>query len=101
MVKKRRTVIWDTQAVDHLKEIYDYIKIDSLQAAQKVKSEILATTKILSSNPELFAVDLLKDNNDGSYRAFFIYSYRIAYKITDDSILILRIRHTSREPEEY
>ena len=101
MVKKKRTVIWDTEAVEQLKEIYDYIKIDSLQAAQKVKSEILATTKILSSNPELFAADLLKDDNDGSYRAFFIYSYRIVYKIADDNIFILRIRHTSREPEEY
>ncbi|MBC8488318.1 MAG: type II toxin-antitoxin system RelE/ParE family toxin [Bacteroidetes bacterium] len=30
-----------------------------------------------------------------------IYSYRIAYKITDDFIQILRIRHTSREPIEY
>jgi hypothetical protein len=75
--------------------------MDSMQAAQKVKSEILATTKLISATPELFAVDLLKDNNDGSYRAFFIYSYRIAYKISDGNILILRIRHTSREPEEY
>ena len=101
MVKKKPVVIWDTEAAEQLKEIYDYIKPDSLQAAQKVKSEIIATTKIIPSNPEMFALDLLRENNYGSYRAFFIYSYRIAYKITDDAILILRIRHTSREPEEY
>ena len=47
MVRKKRIVIWDAEAAEQLKEIYDYIKPDSLQAAQKVKSEILATTKII------------------------------------------------------
>ena len=68
MVKKKPVVIWDTEAAEQLKEIYDYIKPDSLQEAQKVKSEIIATTKIIPSNPEMFALDLLRENNYGSYR---------------------------------
>lgn len=101
MVKNLRRVIWDKTAAENLREIYRYIKKDSPDAALKVKREIFSVTTKLASHPEMFAADTLKENNDGSYRAFFIYSYRIAYKITEDSILILRIRHTSREPEEY
>ena len=101
MVKKKRQVLWDAEAVNNLKEIFDYIKVDSLLAANKVKSEILTIIRLLPTNPEMFAADRLKLKNDASYRAFHIYSYRIAYRITDENILILRIRHTSREPEEY
>src|SRR5438874_2123298 len=101
MVKNLRRVIWDKTAAENLREIYRYIKKDSPDAALKVKREIFSVMAKFASHPEMFAADTLKENNDSSYRAFFIYSYRIAYKITEDSILILRIRHTSREPEEY
>ncbi len=101
MVKKKRKVIWDLEAVKSLKEIYKYIYKASPQGANKVRDEILATTKKLPADPEIFVADSLKIDNDGSYRVFYIYSYRVVYKITPDSILILRIRHTSREPEEY
>jgi len=84
-----------------LHEIYEYVKKVSLQGANKIRSEILATTKTLPVNPEIFALDLLKENNDGTYRVFYIYSYRVVYRITEENILILRIRHTSREPEVY
>jgi plasmid stabilization system protein ParE len=84
-----------------LKDIYDYIYQASPQGARKVRHEIFATIKKLPLNPEIFPADVLKVGNDGSYRVFYIYSYRIVYKITADDILILRIRHTSREPEQY
>lgn len=100
-MKPKRKIVWDKEAVSSLKEIYSYIKTESPQAAQKVKSDIFSTIKSIPSNPEMFAADNLKYNNDGSYRAFFIYSYRVAYRITEEQILILRIRHASREPEEY
>ena len=84
-----------------MKEIYNYIYQASPQGAKKVKDEILATVKKLPTDSQIFVADDLKVDNDGSYRVFYIYSYRIVYKITPDSILILRIRHTSREPKEY
>ncbi|MCD4791321.1 MAG: type II toxin-antitoxin system RelE/ParE family toxin [Bacteroidales bacterium] len=102
MVKRKKLkIIWDKHASDHLKDIYDYISDDSVQSAQKVKEKILSTIRKLPDNPYMFAKDRFKKNNTGTYRAFSVYSYRIAYKITDDFIQILRIRHTSREPIEY
>jgi plasmid stabilization system protein ParE len=45
--------------------------------------------------------DKFKLNNTGNYRAYEIYSYRIAYRILKDKVRILRVRHTSREPLKY
>ncbi|RYE21491.1 MAG: hypothetical protein EOP42_25800 [Sphingobacteriaceae bacterium] len=40
----------------------------------------------------------MKQNNDGSFYAFEIDSYRISYRKLPDEIRILRIKHTSRKP---
>ena len=101
MVKVSRKIIWDKLAQKQLKEIYDYVKKESVSGARKVKSEIYSTIELLPSKPYQFAEDPLKINNDSSYRVFYIYSYRISYRITDNAILIFRIRHTSREPDAY
>ena len=100
-MKNNLNVFWDIEATKHLREIYKYIKKSSPEGAKKVRDEIFDVIKKLPANPEMFPVDDLKENNDGNYRVFYIYSYRIVYKITPDSILILRVRHTSREPESY
>lgn len=99
MVKKKHfKVIWSNVAAEQLKEIYKYVKKDSEQGAKHVKSKILESTKILGSATTIYQPDVLKDNNNGNYRAYTIFSYRITYKIEKDSIHILRVRHTSREP---
>mgnify|MGYP000533413668 FL=1 len=49
-------------------------------------------------NPEIYPLDKYRKNNNGTIRAFEVYSYRIAYQITKSEIRILRVRHTKREP---
>lgn len=41
----------------------------------------------------------MKQNNNGNYRAFEIYSYRISYRINENEIYRVRVRHTSRNPK--
>jgi len=102
MVKsKKYEVLWSELAKNQLKDVYKFIKKDSPKAAKEVKNKILASTKVLETGKEIYKSDLLKLNNNGSYRAYVIYSYRIVYKINTNTIDILRIRHTSREPLEY
>jgi len=102
MVKsKKLSILWDDKAKEEFKKELKYIRKSSSQGADSIKQEILETIKNLPNAPKAFEEDSLKMNNDGSYRRFFVYSYRIAYRITEDAILILRIRHTSREPLEY
>ena len=97
---KRKTyqVIWSDSAKEQLKEAYKYIKKNSEVNAKKVRTKILESTRILASGKEIYKTDELKDDNRGNYRAYVIYSYRITYKIGFDTIEILRVRHTSREP---
>ena len=102
MVKaKVYEVIWSNKAKEQLKEAFLYIKKKSEQNAKKVRTEILLSTRILASGKEIYKADELKQSNKGEYRAYVIYSYRLSYKIKKDSIEILRVRHTSREPLEH
>ncbi|MBU0533167.1 type II toxin-antitoxin system RelE/ParE family toxin [Candidatus Micrarchaeota archaeon] len=99
--KNKRLILWDNKAKESLRKALAYIRKESPQGAQIVKNKIFENVKRLPGNPEMFETDKLKRDNDGSYRVFFAYSYRVAYRITEDVILILRVRHTSQEPLEY
>jgi len=52
-------------------------------------------------HPECYGPDKYKLNNDDTYRAFEKHRYRIAYRVLDTEIRILRVRHTSMEPQGY
>ncbi len=94
-------VIWRKTALKQLNHAYKYIKEDSVQAAKQVRDTIIDTAENLKHNPEIYPLDKYRKNNDGSIRAFEVYSYRVAYQVMKTEIRILRIRHTSREPLQY
>lgn len=98
MVKK---IIWPLLAQTQLAKIYRYILKISYQNAEQVKADILASTAKLSANPEIHPADKYKKYNDGSFRAYELYHYRIAYRITEEEIIIVRVRHTAMEPKDY
>jgi plasmid stabilization system protein ParE len=96
-----KQVVWDKKALNQLKEAYDYLKEKSVVAANKVRTTILNEAKNLNKHYDVYELDRFKENNDGTFRAFEQYSYRVAYRITATEIRILRVRHTSREPQDY
>ena len=101
MVNKKLKVVFDNESKKSLREALQYIQKDSEQNAEKVKSKILTSIKELITNPKRYNTDKYKLNNDGSYRAYEIYKYRITYHVSDDEIRIIRIRHTKMNPLEY
>ena len=101
MVAKHYEVVWTKRCQQHMKHAYDYISKDSSQKATKVLEDIVNAVNKAAPNPEFYAPDKYKKNNDGSYRAFEKHHYRIAYRFDDTVIRVLRVRHTSREPNEY
>lgn len=101
MVNKQRKLVIDNTAKKSLQEAYQYIKSDSLQNAEKVRAKIAASIKELIKNPERHAPDKYRMDNDGSYRAYEIYKYRITYQVSADAIHVIRIRHTKMNPLEY
>ncbi|TND09638.1 MAG: Plasmid stabilization system [Bacteroidetes bacterium] len=66
-----------------------------------VRDAIMDRVKQLPMHPFMYEHDQLCDLNDGSVRFFTVYHYRISYQIAGKLILIIRVRHTSREPLEY
>jgi len=96
MVKMK--VIWSKNGLLQLKESLKDLKEKSPKSAAKIKSEILKTSRNLSYNPEIYSPDRFKKDNDGSFRTFEKYSYRVSYQVEKTRVIILRVRHTSREP---
>ncbi|HRP54989.1 type II toxin-antitoxin system RelE/ParE family toxin [Agriterribacter sp.] len=96
-----RKVIIDKETGIALHRAYAYIKKDSLQNAEKVRKKILSSIKMLPKDPERHAPDKYRIDNDGSYRAYEVYKYRITYHVGISEIRIIRIRHTKMNPVEY
>ena len=101
MVKRSRKLLIDNEAKAQLRQAYHYINKDSVQNAEKVKSKILASLKALINNPEKHPPDKYKTNNDGTFRAFELYKYRITYHVSVEQITVIRIQHTKMNPLEY
>ena len=96
-----RIVTIDKEAKRFLREMYNYIRKDSLQNAEMLREKLLASIKELIKNPERHNPDKYRIGNDGSYRAYEIYKYRITYHISSTEIRVIRIRHTKMNPLEY
>jgi plasmid stabilization system protein ParE len=94
-------IVWSNSAKTELKKAYDYIALDSLQNAQMVRDALIDLTIDLFENPEKHPLDKFKKHNDGNWRAFEKYHYRISYRILKDQVRIVRMRHTSRSPVSY
>lgn len=98
-----KIIVWSIDALQQLEDIHFYILFESktIRIADKVIETIFDSTTILKTTPEVYELDTQKQNNDGSFRAFFIYNYKISYQISNDKILILRIKHTARKPKNW
>ena len=94
-------IVWRKKALSELNRIYKHIQKSSPQSAIKVRDEIFATADELGLHPEIYPLDRFKKDNDGTFRAFEKYSYRITYRVLKTEISMLRVRHTSREPLNY
>ncbi|WP_353959485.1 type II toxin-antitoxin system RelE/ParE family toxin [Mucilaginibacter flavus] len=90
---------WNKLAVKQLIDAIQYLEDnDQLTYAEKIEKRILLHIKSLPQKSKLYQPDRLKKNNDGSFHAFEIDSYRISYRVLPKEIRILRIRHSSRRP---
>lgn len=94
-------VVWNKSAEAELRKAYNFIFLDSPQNARKVVNDIVDATIALANHPEKYGPDKYKQENDGQWRAFELYHYRITYRITPTEIRIVRLRHTSRNPLEF
>ena len=86
---------WDAQALQDIREIHRYIAANSSKAAAgRVRHHFKARARMLLRNPRMGVessqpgVRILQPTR---------YPYRIYYTVRGDEIVILHIRHTSRQ----
>ena len=96
-----KVVVWSKLTLIHLEKIHSYILTDckSYEISDKVINTIINSTEVLRNQSELYPLDKYKLNNDGTYRAYELFHYRISYRILKNEIRIIRIRHTRRNPK--
>jgi plasmid stabilization system protein ParE len=99
--KKEYHVLWDTVAEDDLDRELHHLKTKSADAPAIIKNGIFDKIETIKTSPYICQADKLKLVNDGTYRAFVVFRYRVSYRIVKDTLHILRVRHTSREPLEH
>ena len=94
-----KQIAWSKLAFKQFENIYSYIFKDSEQNAEKVRKEILDQIRKAAQYPENFSLEIYKTNNDGSYRYFEKHRIRVTYRVMEESILIVRVRHSSMKPK--
>ena len=89
-------IIWTDLAISELKEIYEFIALDSKQYAKRQIIKIRNKTKILKSSKyigkvvEEIGIPIVREIVEGNYR--------IIYKVNSKSeIAILTIHHSARD----
>lgn len=101
MVNPECRIVIDEEAKQSLRKAYEYIRTQSIQNAEIVRSGILDSIKNLTNHPEMYPPDKYRIDKDKSFRAYELYSYRISYHVSANEIRILRIRHTKMNPVNY
>lgn len=78
------TIRWKRQAVKQFTDAIKYIEADSPKNAEKFEKEILRKIDELLLQPERYHPDKFKIKNDGSYKAFEVFSYRVSYRFVSN-----------------
>lgn len=99
--KKELPIEWDIYERERFKELIREIKKRSVRLAERIKEKVKENLNHIKQNPKMFEADILKTDNDGSYRKFSVLHIRIGYKIDSDKIIIARVRYASSEPIDY
>ncbi len=94
-------VRWYVSARKQFLSALEYIRTDSVQNAEKFYDKLFLKLEIVSKNPVSCAPEKFKVANDGSYRVFTLYKYRVSYRVKGDEIRIVRFRHSSMKPRYF
>ncbi len=93
------TIIWSDSAIEDIDDIVTYISHDNPSAAKKLVDHMFdAVHTVLISNPLLGRPGRVTDS-----RELIVHSsYIVAYRICEENVEILSVRHTSQLwPEKF
>ena len=95
-----KKIIWTHQADAELHEAFLELleQSESLETTTRIITEVYESVSILATNPEIYKLDPLKNNNNGIVRFYEKHTYRISYLIEEEAVYIVRIRYARKEP---
>jgi addiction module RelE/StbE family toxin len=82
---------WSPRAIEDVEAIAAYIAADSTAYARAVVKKIVETTRRLSRFP--FSGRVVPEFGEESIREQFAYSYRIIYRVHDETVTIAAVIH--------
>jgi plasmid stabilization system protein ParE len=87
-------VVWSPRAVEDVEAIALYIAADSTSYAAAVVKKIVDTTRSLRRFP--FAGRIVPEFGEENIREKLVYSYRIIYRIQEETVTIAAVIHGKR-----
>jgi addiction module RelE/StbE family toxin len=84
-------IIWSPLSLDKITDISEYIALDNITAAEKWIDAIFSTVSRLSKFPK--SGRIVPEFPERNLREIIFGNYRIIYRIKDNQIQILTIRH--------
>ena len=90
-----RRIVWTAQAVENLDAIVSYIEAFNPAAAARMAERLVALADSLADFSERG-----RDVGGGKREMTIVPPYLLRYRVEPDRVIILRIRHGAREPDE-
>jgi len=90
---------WSEEALEDIESIAAYIEKDSPVYAKSVVSKFFERAEVLRDFPE--SGRKVPETNDVSIREIFVYSYRLIYKLNEDTVLFVAVVHGRRLLENH
>ncbi len=98
---KKLNVFWTLNAQSDLKEIIEFVKIDSLNQAKRIFEKIKAESLKLTEFPNLGrTIPELDRYNLTNFRELIVEVWRIVYTQKEDGIYVLSVIDSRRNLEE-
>lgn len=98
MLQKNK-IKYSPAAVDDMDEIFSYISLDNVQAAETLLKKLDQHISILADFPNMGSV--LSEEEfpliQRAYRFIVVNPYLVFYRVLDDTIIIHRILHGRRD----
>ena len=87
-------VTWSPQALADIEAIATYIEQDSPFYARAVVARIVAVARQISQFP--LAGRIVPEMRDTSIREFFVFSYRVIYRVEGEQAIVVAVVHGKR-----
>lgn len=91
----KKPFVLTPRAEQDIGDIWDYIALDNMDAADRVLNTLEEAILRLAKTPGIG--HLREDLADRRHRFFLVYSYLIVYRFETKPLQIIRVIHTARD----